>query len=124
MAIDYDNLINWRISDVHQVYSDRDTILYSLGLGIGSDPHAPNQLRNVYEKNLVPFPSMAVVLATGGSWSREPGTGITYAQVLHAEKHFEIIRPRSEERGVGKDWVSTWRFRGAPKHKKKKKIYE
>src|SRR3546814_10078547 len=36
---------------------------------------------------------MAVVLATGGSWSREPGTGITYAQVLHAEQHFEIIRP-------------------------------
>src|SRR3546814_14553234 len=24
MAIDYDNLINWRIADVHQVYSDRD----------------------------------------------------------------------------------------------------
>src|SRR3546814_7116846 len=36
---------------------------------------------------------MAVVLATGGSWSREPGTGITYAQVLHAEQHFGIIRP-------------------------------
>src|SRR3546814_2843544 len=102
MANDYDNLINCGIADVHQVYSDRDTILYSLGLGIGSDPHAPNQLRHVYEKNLVPFPSMAVVLATGGSWSREPGTGITYAQVLHAEQHFEIIRPfpahgRSEE---------------------------
>src|SRR3546814_11630378 len=29
-------------------------------------------------------------------------------------------RPRTEERLVGKEWVSTCRYRGSPSHKKKK----
>jgi len=85
--------MNWRIPDAFQQYSEKDCILYALGLGFGSDPSDFQQLRYVYERNLVPFPAMAVVLAMGGSWARAEGTGIDFTQLLHAEIAFEIHRP-------------------------------
>jgi hypothetical protein len=39
------------------------------------------------------FPSMAMVLAVGGPWSRAPGTGIDYSRVVHAEQSFVLHRP-------------------------------
>ncbi len=93
MTIDYNSLMNWEIPDAFQEYSQKDCILYALGLGFGGDPTDSKQLRYVYEKDLVPFPSMAVVLAMGGSWARAEGTGIDFTQLLHAEAGFEIHRP-------------------------------
>ena len=93
MAIDYDRLIAWPIPDASQDYAQKDCILYALGLGFGSDPLDPAQLRHAYERDLEPFPTMALVLAVGEAWARDPRTGITYAQVLHAEQRFELHRP-------------------------------
>ena len=93
MAIDYNQLINFAIPDAVQNYDERDCILYALGLGFGADPVDPRQLRYVYEKDLVAFPAMAVILAMGSSWARQDETGITYAQLLHAEQQFQIHRP-------------------------------
>ena len=93
MAIDYDRLIAWTIPDAAQTYDAKDCILYALGLGFGSDPVDPRHLRHVYERDLEPFPTMALVLAAGGSWSRDPGTGIDFTRLLHAEQSFELHRP-------------------------------
>src|SRR3546814_17724353 len=40
---------------------------------------------------------------------------------VHVQQHRIDLVPRSEERRVGKEWVSTCRSRWAPYHKKKKK---
>jgi acyl dehydratase len=64
----------------------RDTILYALGLGLGSDPTDEEQLRFVYETDLRALPTMAVVLAYPGFWLRQPGTGVNWKKILHGEQ--------------------------------------
>jgi len=93
MAIDYSHLKGWQIPDATQSFGPKDCVLYALGLGFGAEPTDPAQLRFVYERGLQAFPSMAVVLATGVSWAADPGTGIDYTKVLHAEQTFELHRP-------------------------------
>ena len=93
MTIDPEHLLDWSIPDAHQSYDERDCILYALGLGFGDDPLDPDQLRHVYERNLEPFPSLALVLAAGSRWASDPATGIDYSRVVHAEQSFTLARP-------------------------------
>jgi acyl dehydratase len=95
MAIDPHALRDWPIPAIEQTYTERDTILYALGLGLGADPLDECQLRYVYEGdlpgNLKVLPSMAVVLGYPGFWIRD--TGADWRKVLHGEQGFEIFRP-------------------------------
>ncbi|MEP7296634.1 MAG: hypothetical protein ABI702_10620 [Burkholderiales bacterium] len=50
MAIDHDKLMAWPFEDVRHRYTQRDTMLYALGLGLGADPTDEGELRYVYEK--------------------------------------------------------------------------
>ena len=93
MPIDYQQLINFRIPDVEQSYTRRDTMLYALGVGLGADPLDENQLRFVYEENLVALPTMAIVLGNVAAWHRLGDTGITASHVLHGEQGFRIVKP-------------------------------
>ena len=93
MPIDYQQLINFRIPDVEQSYTRRDTMLYALGVGVGTDPLDENQLRFVYEENLVALPTMAIVLGNVAAWHRLGDTGITASHVLHGEQGFRIVKP-------------------------------
>lgn len=93
MAIDYDKLLNWRFEEVEQSYSERDSMLYALGLGYGSDPLDPQQLRYVYEKDLVAVPTMPVVLAGPGFWQQDPATGIDWEKIVAAEQELTIENP-------------------------------
>lgn len=93
MPINYNALMNWKIPDAQQDYTGKDCILYALGIGFGSSPLDDRHLSHVYERALTAFPSMAMVLATGGPWARAPGTGIDYAKVVHAEQAFLLHRP-------------------------------
>src|SRR4051812_9083565 len=93
LPIDYQKLIDFRIPDVEQTYTRRDTMLYALGVGLGADPMDENQLKFVYEEKLVALPTMAIVLACPGPWHREGDFGVTASHVLHGEQGFEIHRP-------------------------------
>ena len=93
MTIDPGRLIDWPIADAHQEYDERNCILYALGLGFGSNPLDQRQLRHVYERDLEPFPSLALVLAAGPRWASDPATGIDYSRVVHAEQSFTLTRP-------------------------------
>jgi hypothetical protein len=86
MALDVQKLLNWPFEELTHEYSGRDTILYALGLGLGSDPMDEEQLRFVYERDLRALPTMAVVLAYPGFWLREPGTGVNWKKILHGEQ--------------------------------------
>ena len=93
MALDYDHLMNWKIPEITQNYSARDTILYALGLGLGADPMDAQQLRFVYEDNLLALPTMAVVLGYPGFWVKDPGTGVDWKKVLHGEQSIVLHKP-------------------------------
>ena len=68
MAIHYDKLLGFDIPEVEQRLTRRDTILYALGVGLGSDPCDASQLRFVYEQNLQALPTMAIILGYPGPW--------------------------------------------------------
>ena len=100
MPIDYDQLINWKIPEVEQQYTRRDTILYALGVGLGADPCDADQLKFVYEQNLQALPTMAIVLGYPGPWYAHPYTGITRSHVVHGEQSFAIRQPLPAEGAI------------------------
>ena len=93
MPIDYRKLLELDIPEVEQTYSEKDVILYALGVGLGESPDDPETLRFVYEKDLRVLPTLAVVLAQPGLWPRDLDTGIDYLHVLHGEQRLRIHHP-------------------------------
>ena len=84
---------NFRFEPVTQSFTHRDTMLYALGVGFGSDPLDPMQLDFVYEANLRAVPSICCVLAHPGPWAKRPELGIDWLKLLHGEQSFEIHSP-------------------------------
>jgi acyl dehydratase len=93
MTIDVRTLKDWPFEPVRQTYTERDTILYALGLGLGQDPLDAAQLRHVYEHGLQALPTMAVVLGSPGFFAKDPRTGIDWVRLLHGEQSLEIHAP-------------------------------
>ena len=92
MSIDHDRLINWPIPEARQDYTEKDTILYALAVGVGSrDPAA--DLAMLYERGLKALPTMAVTLATGPMWVTDRETGIDVTRMLHGEESLVIHNP-------------------------------
>lgn len=71
-------------------YSARDAILYALGLGLGSDPLDPVDLRFLDERNLAVLPSFAVTRCTPGMWIREPALGVDFGKLVHSAQWAEF----------------------------------
>ncbi|MDO8705405.1 MAG: MaoC/PaaZ C-terminal domain-containing protein [Sulfuricaulis sp.] len=84
-------LRDWIFPEVVQTYTARDTMLYALALGFGADPGDRQQLRHVYEKDLLAFPTMAVTLGFDGPWT-VPESGIDLTHVLHGEQSITLHR--------------------------------
>lgn len=93
MALDYHRLLSWPVPEVRQAYSVRDSQLYALAVGLGSDPTDPRQLPFVYERNALALPTQAVVLGYPGFWMKDPGTGIDWVRLVHAEQSLTLHRP-------------------------------
>lgn len=100
MPIHYEKLVRWDIPEVEHTLTRRDTMLYALGVGLGTDPCDPAQLKFVYEEKLQALPTMAIILAYPGPWHAHPETGITRSQVVHGEQGFVIHRPLPVEGSV------------------------
>lgn len=92
-VVNLDMLQRLKLEDRHHEYAPRDTILYALGLGYGSDPTDERQLAFVYEQGLKAVPSMCNTIAHPGFWIDRPELGIDWVKVLHAEQAFEIHAP-------------------------------
>ena len=91
--MDIDALNNWKFEDIEHTYTERDTMLYALGLGFGEDPNDVKELAYVYEDGLKTMPSMALVLGYPGFWLKDPKTGITWQKVLHGEQWLNVLKP-------------------------------
>ncbi len=93
MAMDAEKLRNWKFDDVIHTFTERDTMLYALGVGCGSDPLDESELRYVYEDNLVALPTMVTVLGYQGFWLKDSGTGVDWRKVVHGEQAITIHAP-------------------------------
>lgn len=93
MALDPDILLKHAFEEVEHTYTERDTALYALGVGLGHDPLDEDQLRFVYEDTMAALPTMAVVLAYPGFWLKEPWAGVDWVKVLHGEQGLRIHKP-------------------------------
>jgi acyl dehydratase len=90
MAIDYEHLMSLERDGDRFAYTDRETMLYAIGIGMGRDPLDEQELPYVFEQpGLKTVPSMASVLA------RVPllkDCGYDYSKVLHGEQKLELHR--------------------------------
>ncbi|API59923.1 3-alpha,7-alpha,12-alpha-trihydroxy-5-beta-cholest-24-enoyl-CoA hydratase [Tardibacter chloracetimidivorans] len=93
MTADYKKLLALKIPDTVQEYGEKDTILYALGLGLGSNPNEPAELKYVYEDGLSALPMMAVVLAHPGFWMRDLDTGLDWVRIVHGEQQLTVHKP-------------------------------
>ena len=91
MAIDYDKIMSLETKNQKFSYSDRETMLYGLGVGFGKDPLNNEELKFVYERDLKTAPSMATVISWGAGNMRE--SGINYLLVLHGEQRLKMYEP-------------------------------
>jgi acyl dehydratase len=95
MALDYDRLMGLKREGDRFRYSDREAMLYALGIGMGRDPLNEQELPYVFEQGgLKTVPTMASVLA------RVPllkDCGYDYSKVLHGEQKLTLHRPLPPE---------------------------
>lgn len=78
-------------------YTRRDTMLYALGVAAAQNPLDARDLRFVFEKDLQALPSLSCVLAHPGGWIMAPELEVNWVKLLHAEQHFNLVRPLPAE---------------------------
>jgi len=93
MPIVYEKLLALNIPEVEHAYTEKDAILYALGLGLGQDPMNEDELAFVYEKALKVLPTYALVLGYSPYWLRNPESGVTWNKVVHGEQSFTVHKP-------------------------------
>src|ERR1700729_2682764 len=103
MPIDTEKLLALKAPDVKHDYTEKDAILYALGVGLGHDPTDEAELAFVYEKSLKVLPTFACVLGYAPFWLRHESIGIDFLKAVHGEQGFVIhrpIAPRGEVVGI------------------------
>lgn len=78
-------------------YTERDTILYALGIGEARDPLDDNSLKFTYENhpNFSAYPTMGVLFPfkVMGQLGATPGLNFNPMMLLHGEQYLEIKKP-------------------------------
>lgn len=92
MPLDYDELMSKVQTDLPFSYTDADTMLYALSIGMGNDPLDQRELPYVYERGepLKTMPTLATVLVPE---MFPVGLGWDYSQILHSEQRMRLYRP-------------------------------
>jgi len=92
MALNYDELMATSVVDLPHSYSDTDSMLYAISIGLGRNAASPDELPYVYEQGepMRTVPTMASVLVPDMS---PPDLGWDFSQVLHIEQRLELYRP-------------------------------
>jgi len=100
MAIHYPDILQERTIPKTFSYTDKDVMLYALGIGLGDDPMNEAELPFVYEKTLKTVPTAATVLASSAGRSEmapmPPGlkvSEINLTLMLHGEQKVVLHKP-------------------------------
>ena len=95
MALNYDKLMALKRTGDRFSYTDRETMLYAIGIGMSRDPYDENELAYTFERaKLKTVASMATVL------QRVPllkDCGFDYSKVVHGEQRLTLHRPLEPE---------------------------
>ena len=91
MPVTYESLMSLKATGDEFTYTDRETMLYALGVGMGRDPMNAAELPYVYENGLKTIPTMASVIAWGQRTIGE--AGINYLMVVHGEQRLTMHKP-------------------------------
>jgi acyl dehydratase len=90
MAIEYPAILDLKRSGMEFSWTDRETMLYAIGIGMGADPMDGNELPFVYEGNLKAVPTLASVVA----WGAQPGSmNINFMMVVDGERTITFHKP-------------------------------
>ncbi len=92
----FPDILSIHTGPVVSSYSDKDTLLYALGIGMGSNPLDGDELRFVYEKDLRVVPTLSAVLAKGADRIISEGR-IDLSVLLHGEQRLRVHRPLPPE---------------------------
>jgi len=102
MPIAYPEVLDLKAEGRSFAWTDRETMLYALGIGLGGDPMNETELPFVYENGLKAVPTLATVVA----WGAGPGIGkmgINYLLVVHGSQKVEWHRPMPTEAKITAD---------------------
>ncbi|PTW62619.1 acyl dehydratase [Breoghania corrubedonensis] len=91
--IDYDHLMAYPIPDVRQSYGPREAAFYALSIGVGHDPMDEADLAFVGAGQIIPFPTMPLVLGHPGFWLARPDTGVDAVRLVHGEQWISLHHP-------------------------------
>jgi len=90
MPIQYPEILNLKRGGMEFSWTDRETMLYALGVGMGADPMNEQELPFVYERNLRAMPTLASVVA----WGAGPGNmNINFLMVVDGERTITFHKP-------------------------------
>ncbi len=95
MALNYETLMQLKRTGDRFSWSDRETMLYAISIGMSRDPYDPKELAYTFEKEkLKTVASMATVL------QRVPllrDCGYDYSKVVHGEQRLMLEKPLEPE---------------------------
>jgi acyl dehydratase len=87
----YDTALSRRFPEREFSYSDSDTMLYALGVGVGLMQDDPYATRYLYEKGLQAIPSQSTVVAWEDTWLEKIELDLT--KVVHGEQRITLHQP-------------------------------
>ena len=91
MPINYDEIMSLESKNIEISYTDKDSILYGLGVGLGNDPMNMDELKYVYENGQIALPSMATNFQYHSSLLMS--AKLNFVMVVHGEQKLSIINP-------------------------------
>ncbi|MGL4964520.1 MAG: MaoC/PaaZ C-terminal domain-containing protein [Inquilinus sp.] len=91
MAVSARAIMEFPAPEARQTVAARDAILYALSVGYGTEPLDEAHLRRTQERDLLPAPTLANVVAHPGPWLQD--AGIDWQRLVHAEHRLTIHRP-------------------------------
>ncbi len=115
MPVTVEQLLSLRRSNVESAYSERDTMLYALSVGMARDPLDRQELNYVYERrgSLQAMPSQAITVARHNLIF---DVGLAIEKMLHGSQVLTLHRPLPPEaRLLGDHRVRAVHDKGAGK---------
>ena len=91
MPINYEEIMSLKSENIEISYTDKDSILYGLGVGLGNDPMDMNELKYVYENGQIALPSMATNFQYHSPLLLT--VNLNFIMVVHGEQKLAITNP-------------------------------
>ena len=99
MPIAYPEILSLTSEPQAFAWTEKETMLYALGIGLGNDPMNEQELPFVYESGLKAVPTMATTVAWGAGPSMGK-MGINFLLVVHGEQKVEFHKTFPTEASV------------------------